>query len=69
VITDVASGSPAARAGLDEGDVILEVDRRAVTSADEASAALGAPRKGGHLLRVQGAAGIRFVTLGDDGGH
>ena len=63
-IAEVAPGSTAARAGLEEGEIILEIDRRPVTNADAASAALLAPRRGGHLLRVRGGAGTRFVTLG-----
>jgi serine protease Do len=63
-IAEVAPGSAAARAGLEEGEIILEIDRRAVASADAASAALLTPRRGGHLLRVRGGAGTRFVTLG-----
>ena len=47
-----------------EGDVILEIDRQPVTSADQAATALAMPRSGGHLLRVRGPAGIRFITLG-----
>ena len=63
VITDVLAGSPAERSGLKPGDVIVEVDRRAVGSADEAIEALRAPQKNGHLLRVRGAGGTRFVTV------
>jgi serine protease Do len=64
VVAEVVPGGPAASAGLAAGDVILEVDRHAVGSADDANALLRAPRKGGHLLRVRGAAGTRFVTIG-----
>jgi serine protease Do len=61
-IADVAPGSPAERAGLQAGEVIVEVDRKKIESADEAISAL---RGGGnHLLRVRGNAGTRFVTLG-----
>ena len=64
VVTDVVSGSPAERAGIKPGDVIVEVDRQAITSSDDAVAALHAPPKsGGHLLRVRGANGTRFVTI------
>jgi serine protease Do len=65
VITDVASGSVGARAGLRAGDVIVEVDRRSVTSAEDAVSALrGEPRNGtGHLLRVRGPNGTRFVSV------
>jgi serine protease Do len=63
VITDVADGSPAERAGLKEGEVIVEVDRKAVSSVEEAAAALHAQKQGGHLIRVRGASGVRFVTV------
>jgi serine protease Do len=63
VVTDVVAGSPAEHAGLKPGDVVVEVDRRPVGSSDEAVAALRAPQKNGHLLRVRGASGTRFVTV------
>jgi serine protease Do len=66
-IADVAGSSPAARAGLVPGDVILDVDRRPVTSADEASRLLGDSRSAAHLLRVYGRSGVRFVTIGRTG--
>jgi serine protease Do len=66
VVAEVAPGGSAAAAGVREGDVILEVDRQRITTADEAAAALAAPRTGGHLVRVRGPAGIRFITLGGD---
>ena len=46
--------------------MILEVDRQRVTTAEEAAAALGASRSGGHLVRIRGAGGTRFITLGGD---
>jgi serine protease Do len=66
VVAEVQPGSPAAKVGLAPGDVILEVDRKAVTSREDAAAALKAPRKGGHLLRVRNASGTRFVTIGSE---
>ena len=64
VITDVLAGSAAEQAGLHPGDVIVEVDRRPVSSADDAIGALrGAARAGGHLLRIRSASGTRFVTI------
>jgi serine protease Do len=65
VIVEVASGSAAEKAGLGAGDVIAEIDRKPIATADEARAALHASRKGGHILRVRGPAGARFVTLAD----
>ena len=64
VIAEVAPSSAAARAGLEAGEIILEIDRHPVTDAEEASAVMQTPRRGGHLLRVRGGAGTRFVTLG-----
>jgi len=63
VVTDVVKGSPAESAGIKPGDVVVEVDRRPVGSSEEAVAALRAPQKNGHLLRVRGASGTRFVTI------
>jgi serine protease Do len=63
VITDVLSGSPAEQAGLRPGDVIVEIDRRPVSTADEAVEAMRASQKNGHLLRVRGPGGTRFVTV------
>jgi len=63
VVTDVVAGSPAERAGLKPGDVIFEIDRRAVGSSEDAVSVLRAPQKNGHLLRVRGASGTRFVTV------
>jgi serine protease Do len=63
VITDVLAGSPAADAGLKPGEVIVEVDRKPVTSSEDAVGALRAPQKTGHLLRIRGAGGTRFVTV------
>jgi serine protease Do len=62
VITDVVAGSPAERAGLKPGDVIVEVDRKPVASSEQAVEALRASQAG-HLLRVRGAGGTRFVTI------
>jgi serine protease Do len=62
VITEVVPGSTADKAGLAAGDVIREVDRKPVTSAEEAVAALRAG-KGTRLLRITNAAGTRFVSI------
>jgi serine protease Do len=63
VVTDVVRGSPAARVGLSQGDVITEIDRKPVNGATEVLKKLEAPRRGGFLLRVKTARGTRFATL------
>jgi serine protease Do len=62
IITDVTRDSPAARAGLNAGDVIIEIDHKAVPTADAAVSALKTGQR--HLLRVRGPLGFRFVTIG-----
>jgi serine protease Do len=62
-IVDVVPGSPAEKAGLSAGEIVIEVDRKSTPSAEDALAALRTSRKGGHLLRIRGPAGARFVTL------
>jgi serine protease Do len=64
VITDVAPGSRAEQAELQPGEIILEIDRKPVTTADQAVTVLRGPRSGGHLLRIRGTQGTRFVTIG-----
>lgn len=66
VVAEVAPGGVAAAAGVREGDIILEVDRQRITTAEEAVAAFAAPKAGGHLVRIRGATGTRFITLGAD---
>jgi serine protease Do len=64
IVAEVAPGGPAAGVGVQAGDIILEIDRQRITSAEEASAALASPRRNGHLVRLVGANGTRFVNLG-----
>jgi serine protease Do len=63
VITEVASNSRAAKAGLRAEDVIVEIDRKPVASAEEAITALKENPKGGHLLRIRRAGAARFITV------
>ncbi|HKO49639.1 MAG TPA: Do family serine endopeptidase [Polyangiaceae bacterium] len=67
VITAVRPQSPAARAGLRNGDLIVEVDRTPIANADEAVSRLSAERDGGHLVRVQRADDSIFVVLSPTG--
>ncbi len=64
VIMDVEQGSPANRAGLSPGDVILQVNRKAVTSATAASGELNKVKSGGtaFLLVLRGGQET-FVTI------
>jgi serine protease Do len=63
VVAEVKPDSPAASAGLREGDVIVEVDRKPVRSVEDAVGLLRAGGKRTHLLRVVGPNGPRFLTL------
>jgi len=63
VITAVRDGSPAQEAGLQQGDVIVEVDRKPVASADDAVKTLSNDRAGGHLLRVRRGDAALFVVV------
>ena len=67
LINGVKPGSPAAEAGLNRGDVILEIDRRPVRSVDEAVQTLAAERQGGHLLLVQRGDQSYYVALNPGG--
>ena len=67
LIQDVEPGSPAARNGLQPGDVIVRVGRTPVASATDASRELGrVPSKGTALLRVVRNGTETFVTVTKD---
>ena len=61
VVSEVARDGLAANAGLLQGDVIIELDKKAVGDGSQAAGALGAEKS--HLVRVRTAKGTRFVTL------
>jgi serine protease Do len=63
VVSDVDSGSAAALAGLESGDVLVEIDHKAVASADDAAQRMGEKKDGGHLLRVRRGSGALFLVL------
>ena len=67
LVSDVEPGSPAQRAGISRGDVILQVNRRPVTSPQAASRALDAVPSGGTaFLLVLSGGQQRFITIRKD---
>jgi serine protease Do len=65
VITDVKPNSRGDRAGLQPSDVILDLNRKPVASADEAATALrdGMKGKKEELLSVRRGDSTRYVTI------
>jgi serine protease Do len=63
VVSSVREGSPAQEAGMQRGDVILEVDRKAVSSSEDAAKYLGENRAGGHLIRLQRGPSAIFLVI------
>lgn len=64
LVSDVDQGSTAARAGISRGDVILQVNRRPVTSPQEASRTLGqVPSGGTAFLLILRNGQQTFVTV------
>jgi serine protease Do len=67
VITDVEQGSPAARAGMQPGDVIVRVGQQAVETAADAQRELARiPSAGTAFLRVVRGGQETFVTVTKD---
>lgn len=65
IVAGVQPGSPAASAGLREGDVLVGVGVKAVTAPREAVAAIRAATKGGHdvALRIVRDGQARFIAV------
>ena len=64
VVTDIEQSSPAARAGLQPGDVIVRVGQQTVESATEAQQALARIASGGTaFLRIVRSGQETFVTV------
>ncbi len=65
IVTDVEVGSPADRAGLRSGDLIIEVNRKPVTNVNEFNSAIKeTPKdKRGVLLKVKRGDGSLYVVV------
>jgi serine protease Do len=63
IITEVIPGSRAAKAGLHAEDVILEVNRKPIRSAAEASAAFKGSAGGEQYLKVRRGSATRLLTV------
>jgi serine protease Do len=64
LVADVTEGGPADRAGLTRGDLILEVNRRPVTSPADVGAVIAKLKDGDvALLRIRRATGAFFLAV------
>jgi serine protease Do len=64
LVTDVASDSPAAGAGLEAGDVVVELNRQPVNSAADYHKAVKGLKKGDTaLVRVKHGQATRYIPL------
>ncbi len=63
MVTAIDPGSPAARAGLRVGDIVLEIDRKPVVSPREARQTLNAARGTVLLLVKRQGGGQQFVAI------
>jgi serine protease Do len=69
LVTEVAPDSAAAEAGLQPGDVILEINRQPVQSSEDAVRLTENPRSRKTLLLIWNQKGTRFVAVDETGGR
>ena len=68
VVTAVEAGSAADEAGIRRGDIILEVDRKAIRNLDEYKKSIASVRKGrGVLFLVRRGDNTLFLALKPQG--
>jgi serine protease Do len=64
VVMDVAQDSPAATAGIEPGDVIVEMNRQPIKTLDDYKKALSKLKRGGSaLLRVKQGQSATYMTI------
>ena len=64
VVTAIAQDSPASQAGIDPGDVILEINRQPVTSVADYKKAVSKLKKGQTaLVRVRSGQAVQYVPV------
>ncbi|HVU35087.1 MAG TPA: Do family serine endopeptidase [Opitutaceae bacterium] len=63
IITDIEADSPSAQQGLQQGDVIMELDRKTVQNADEAVKLSGEIKGPKVMVLIWRAGGTRFVVI------
>jgi serine protease Do len=66
LVTDIDESSAAYEAGLREGDVILEINRKPVTNADEAVELSARGNDRSILLRVFSQGGTRYLVVNEE---
>ncbi|MCC5876248.1 MAG: PDZ domain-containing protein [Candidatus Sumerlaeia bacterium] len=62
-VTNVTSGSAAARAGVRQGDVVTILNGRAVRTMGDFNVALANPIRGSHILRFNRDGETNMVTI------
>ena len=64
VVADVVDGGPAQRAGIRQGDVLLEVNRQPVKKVEDVAAALSKMKEGDMaLLRVRRGDSALYIAV------